>query len=242
MSRPQPTDSADLAIPEELAHVTETLWSHVWEVEPPTPTSPDNETAEWFASAVEYSESRINVLTDVRSLLTAYARELSDPRPSMKTLAAAQGISSTSLRRRYTDAQVNAIRLLLAKNAPIDHIIEPFPTLHDEHLRHIDEVDSFDEEIERRNKLARLYAMHECKLASHIGIELPDSPYIRDVANGKRIPAPSFSNRSAFKVGQLYPGRRRRLLKDYNPRIMEDALAHADSDLQKSWRDWTAQP
>lgn len=235
MPRPQPTDSADLAIPEELARVTETLWSHVWEVEPPPPTSPDNETADWFSSAVEYSESRINILTDVRSLLTAYARELSNPRPSMKTLAAAQGISSTSLRRRYTDAQVNAIRLLLAKNAPIDHVIAPFPTLYDEHLRHIDEVDSFGKEIEKRNQLARLYAMHECKLATQIGIEIPNSPYIHEIAKGNRTPAPSFSDRSAFKPGQLYPGRRRRLLREYNPRVMEDAISDADPELRDLW-------
>lgn len=225
-----------VVVPESIAAVVEAMWTNVWEVEPPGPTAPDGETEQWYADAVAYCDSRAAILTDARALLTAYAREIADPRPSMGKLAAAQGISITSLRRRYNSDQVSALQHLVNETGTIDQVIAPFPTLYDDHLRHISA--SRDDEITKRHEMARLYAAHELQLAEQIGITEPSSALLKKWGPGQTLPAPQIGNHSPFEPGKLYPGRRRRLLADYNPRIMEDALLGSNSHLLDTWRNW----
>ncbi|MCT1438625.1 hypothetical protein [Brachybacterium paraconglomeratum] len=227
----------DVVIPEAIATVVEAMWTHVWEVEPPAPTAPDGETAEWYADAVGYCDSRAEILTDARSLLTAYAREIASPRPPMGELAAAQGISITSLRRRYNETHVVALRHLVDETGTIDEIIAPFRTLYDDHLRHTSS--SRDDEISKRHEMAQLYAAHEIQLAEQIGIYAP-----RRAPTESREPEDKLRSRrtydnSPFEPGKLYPGRRRRLLSEYNPRIMEDALQAGNPQLLDAWHIWT---
>lgn len=225
-------------IPEAVAAVVEALWTQAKDGEPPEPTSPNGETEDWFAAAVQYSDSRASILTDVRAMLTAYARELAQPRPNMGRLAAAQGISITSLRRRYNDAQVNALRHLTAGTGLIDDIIAPFTSIYDEHLLYIS--DARDKEIDQRSEMGKLYAAHEYRLAEQIGADpLVGAPLSLDPEYGG--PAiPNLAQKSKFESGKLYPGHRRRLISDYNPRVMQDALKESNSELLNLWNEWRA--
>lgn len=227
-----------VVVPEVIAAVVDAMWTNVWEFEPPGPTAAEGETEEWYADAVSYCDSRAEILTDARSLLTAYAREIAEPRPSMGELAAAQGISITSLRRRYNEAQVQALRHLVHETGTIDEIISPFRTLYDDQLRHT--AANRDSEIDKRHEMARLYATHEFRLAEQIGITGPTDLHSKALKEGNFLPSPSYGDKTPFESGKLYPRRRRRLLSEYNPRIMEDALSASSPELLDLWQSWTS--
>lgn len=67
---------------------------------------------------------------DLRSVLTAYAHQIHQPRPVMADVARAQGASPQAVATRYTASTVDAIKALLAASEVVDSV-KPDP----EHVR-----------------------------------------------------------------------------------------------------------
>lgn len=67
---------------------------------------------------------------DLRSVLTAYAHQIHQPRPVMADVARAQGASPQAVATRYTASTVDAIKALLAASEVVDSA-KPDP----EHVR-----------------------------------------------------------------------------------------------------------
>lgn len=225
-------------VPEEIAQVVEAMWTGVWEFEPPPPDSVQGESWSWLTDAVEYSSSRAQILIDVRALLTAYAREIADPRPSMANLAAAQGIAISTLRRRYNEDQVEAVRHLIANNGLVDDIIGPFPSLYEAALYKTSP--ERDRELNARYEMAVLYGQYEIELAKAMGIPIPQNNWLNSRDDRQVAPTPAYPPHGQIDHETLYPGVRRRLLTQYNPHIMDRALSEARPSLHSQWKLWTA--
>lgn len=206
------------AVPPGVAMVAVRLIRRSQQSEVPVP---DDFGYNWLIRAVRETTLAIQALSDARAILTAYSREFADPRPSMTDLASAQGISPTTLRRRYKTAQVESLKSLLESTGTIDDIIRPFPSLFDRDLQGVSE--ELDEEIAIRDRIAAAYEVEEIALAKKIGVPIPSNddtdPYYAD---------------PIFEKTHLYPKRRRRIMGDYNERIMEDVLS-GHPDLYKYW-------
>ncbi|MFC7375936.1 hypothetical protein ACFQRD_11730 [Brachybacterium sp. GCM10030268] len=214
------------AVPPAVAQAAIRLIEHSRQFRIPVPADIGYD---WAISAVDESTLSIRALSDARSLLTAFLREIADPRPSMKELAKAQSISPTTLRRRYKPEHVTAIKHLIDNSGRIDDILRPFDMLFDFDLAGISE--ERDQELAIRDKLAKAYEAVEVSLAGTIGIPIPDefdeeNPYYLD---------------PAFESNTLHPRRRRRLLSDYKEKIMDEALVN-DPELAEIWKQWKTKP
>ena len=75
------------------------------------------------------SQRSIDVASDLRSVITAYAHVFQKPRPNFSELAAAQGISSTGIRRRYTGQTVEALKQILGADPDLKAILRGLPSL-----------------------------------------------------------------------------------------------------------------
>lgn len=67
--------------------------------------------------------------TDLRAVLSAYARMFHNPRPVISKLARAQGTSSRGFIRRYSEATLTAVENLLSPTPDIGAIREGIPSL-----------------------------------------------------------------------------------------------------------------
>lgn len=83
---------------------------------------------------VGYSTNAIDRLEDVRAMLTAWAHAIANPRPDLMSIARWQHISPSTIRRRYTTAQITAIRSLLSNTPQLDVILYPFDSFTTEDL------------------------------------------------------------------------------------------------------------
>lgn len=221
-------------VPDAVAIVVSRLWARVHRLEPPRPQDLGYA---WINGGVKHSTMANEALIDARSILTAFAREVASPRPALGDLARAQGISLSALRRRYTPAQAESIKHLVNDTGTIDEILEPFKSLFDVDLRDVSALR--DEEIATRDTIAELYAQREDLLAEQIGAETRADLTPPDGAEDLQPPFPPYYDKPEFKAGKLYPGRRRRLLSEYNPRVMFDALESAPPILKSQWLAWT---
>ncbi|GAA1328816.1 hypothetical protein GCM10009592_17270 [Brachybacterium rhamnosum] len=213
------------AVPPAVAQAAVRLIEHSRQFQVPEPSDIGYD---WAISEINHASLSMLALSDARSLLTAYFREIADPRPSMTEVAKAQSISPTTLRRRYTPNHVAAIKHLIEGTGQIDDILGPFDMLFDLDLAGLSKAR--DEEIAIRDQLAEAYEVVEVSLARKLGPSIPDAdeenPYYLD---------------PVFERNILHPRRRRRLLTDYNENIMRDAIS-GNAVLTQIWKQWTAPP
>lgn len=224
------------SVPAPISTVVARLWRRASQLEPPMPQEVGYA---WLNSGVAHSTIASEALIDARSILTAFAREVANPRPTLGDLARAQGVSLSTLRRRYSLEQVDAVRHLIEGTGYIDDIIRPFNSLFDLDLRGISTAR--DEELDARNAIAEAYAQREDDLAEQIGLNTRADLTPPVGAEDSLPPFPEYYEKPSFEQGKLYPGRRRRLLSEYNPRIIADALRNASPSIRTQWAAWVTE-
>lgn len=225
------------SVPPPIATVVTRLWHRASRLEPPKPLEIGYS---WLNSGVAHSTIASEALIDARSMLTAFAREVANPRPTLGDLARAQGVSLSTLRRRYTPEQVDAVRHLINDTGYVDDIIRPFASLFDLDLRGIST--ERDQELDDRNAVAEAYAQREDALAEQMGLATRADLTAPAGAEDLLPPLPAYYEKPTFETGKLYPGRRRRLLTEYNERILADALDASAPELKERWASWVSNP
>lgn len=127
----------DFALPRELEHVVEGLHRRVisisgTQLERPLGRSPDGTPLAF--THLRSAAMAENALKDLRALINAYAHAVAQPRPHLQSIAGAQGVTPSNLRRRYKPAHVAAVRELMAERSVVDVVQFAFPTVTDQQL------------------------------------------------------------------------------------------------------------
>lgn len=86
-----------------------------------------------------------------RTIVNAYCHAIANPRPGLQRLAAAQEITPSNLRRRYTPTHVAAVTTLLGDSPAIDAVQYAFPVVADQDFMGISK--NIDHDVSMRLKL-----------------------------------------------------------------------------------------